>query len=78
MAKIELIKTVAAEVDDNVVALSEEILALAKSGELAGFAVTLLNKNGTSMSRSTKTMEYHRLVAGVAHLFHDVLHNHDS
>lgn len=50
----------------------EDLLAKARSGELESIAIVARSPDGRILSKRTKTLDKHHLVAGVVYLLNDL------
>jgi peptide deformylase len=78
MAKVAKLKVATDEVEESVVRMAEEILALAKSERGVGLAAVLVAKDGSSLTRASATSKRHHMIGAVSMLLHDLLHGKDD
>lgn len=71
---VESLPTFKKSVEASVVATVEELLALAKAGEISSIAAVVMKPNGNSATRISATTTKHALIGSVALLLHDLMH----
>lgn len=50
----------------------ENLMTMARTGEIESIAIVARTTDGNILSKRTKTRDKHHLVAGVAYLLHDL------
>jgi hypothetical protein len=66
MAKIAVLKTRPAEINEQVVAMARELLADAEAGRITALAYAALRNDGASDTASSATDNFHGLIGAVS------------